>query len=605
MATIWRIMAGQRLRYASAIGGILGATGMRFLWPVILMVAIDHLLLGKALPVSGWLRAAIDATGGQAFYAKHLWIPALLAIGATLLGGVFSFHGDLSASVASESIARRLRDRLYTHLHALPCRYFDDAETGDLVQRCTSDVETLRVFLARQVVEIGRAVILLSAGLAVMLWVDRRMALASMAMIPIVLAASAVFFRRIRATFQRADEAEGAMTQVLQENLTGVRVVRAFARGDHEIEKFRRRNDAYRDHWLGVVRVMSFFWPGMDFLCALQTGTVLIAGGYLVMTTRGGPDEFTIGEWFFFMSAGNAFLWPLRQTGRILSEAGKAVVAIGRVGAILDAEEESDAAEPPRNEPVRGRIEIENLSFRHNHETYVLRDVSVTVEPGQTLAILGPSGSGKSTLVNLLLRLYDYKEGAIRLDGRDLRDLPRRFVRRQFGSVLQEPFLYSRTLRDNIKLGRSSARDEDMIDVAQTAHVHESITSFNQGYDTLVGEKGVTLSGGQRQRVALARALLKNPPLLILDDALSAVDTRTEAMILRALRRRRGRRTTLVIAHRLTTLRHADRILVLENGRVAQFGSHEELMRRDGLYARLWNIQTLLEDDLARIPEAG
>jgi ATP-binding cassette, subfamily B, bacterial len=317
-----------------------------------------------------------------------------------------------------------------------------------------------------------------------------------------------------------------------------------------------------------------------------------------------------VGEFYFFLAVVTMFIWPIRMMGRILTELGKATVAIGRIAEILDSPRESEPV--PALEPLRGRVDasagggiaFERVSFSHNG-TAVLRDVSFSVQPGQTLALLGPSGSGKSTIVNLLLRFYDPDAGRITIDGRDIALVPRKAVRSQIAVVMQEPFLYSKTLRENIRLGRRAADENEIVEAAATACVHSAILDFEKGYETLVGERGVTLSGGQRQRVALARALLEDPSILILDDALSAVDTETETMILDALKSRRGRHTTFVIAHRLSTLMHADRILVLENGRVVQVGTHESLVAADGLYRRLWQIQTDLEVEIGGALRAG
>ena len=386
------------------------------------------------------------------------------------------------------------------------------------------------------------------------------------------------------------DEAEGAMTAVLQENLTGIRVVRAFSRQEFEIDKFEKRNRTHRDLNYHLFWIMAYYWACSDFLCLAQTAIVLMVGGWRVA-----HGAMSVGTLVAFITLVSMLIWPVRQMGRILSELGKAMVALGRIQEILNEPEESQTQNAAEGSPHRskGEITIRDLSFSHGAKP-ILHGINLAIRAGETVAFLGPSGSGKTTLVNLLLRFYDYDHGSITLDGTELKDLERRYTRSQFGVVMQEPFLYSKTLRDNIKLARHAAADTEAIEAATMAAIHESIETFEKKYDTLVGERGVTLSGGQRQRVALARALLKEAPILILDDALSAVDTRTETMILDALKRRRGKETTLVIAHRLSTLMHADKIVVLDHGRI------EELLAQDGLYGKLWQIQGALEDDLTR-----
>ncbi|MCE5277916.1 MAG: ABC transporter ATP-binding protein/permease, partial [Planctomycetaceae bacterium] len=452
-----------------------------------------------------------------------------------------------------------------------------------------------------------------------------------------------VFFARVQYSFKEMDEAEGRMTAILQENLWGIRVVRAFARQEHERAKFGAGNRTYRDLWYRMIELMSWYWPISNMLTMGQQGLVLVVGGYFMARGR-----ISIGTLYAYLAYVGMMLWPIRMLGRMLMDLGKALVSIGRVNEILDApvEEDSSTGVPPMHSPSQdngqdaratavGRIVVRDLYFSHasvlpvqkqehgrdahatrqehgrdahataDAQAMVLEGVSLSVEPGQTLAIMGPSGSGKSTLVSLLLRFYDYTEGSITLDGVELSSLSRHEVRSRIGVVLQEPFLYSRTLRENIKHGRTRAADEEMIAAASAAGVHEAIVQFERGYDTLVGERGVTLSGGQRQRVAIARALLKDPPVLILDDALSSVDTQTEAAILAALEQRRGRRTTIVIAHRLATLMRADRTVVLDRGRVVQNGTHAELLQQDGLYRRLWEIQNRLDEDLATAEETA
>jgi len=594
--TLWQLMLGQRLRYGAAIAAILIGTSVMYLRPLICRGAIDHIVDDKVLEAPQFVHDMVSWLGGRSVLAENLWIAGMAVVLVTAVSGVFGFLRGRWSAQASESIARQLKDRLYQRLQDLPCTFHDSAETGDLVQRCTSDVETIRRFLAVHVVEIGRAVILMGTAIPILLYLDVRMAMLSVVTIPLIVGFSVIFFVKVKILFTRVEEAEGKMTSLLQENLTGVRVVRAFARQDFEREKFAGGNADYRNRGRRLISVLGWYWPISDFVCMSQAGLVVIAGAYFV--TRG---ELTIGTLYACVRYVGMYLWPVRHMGRVLADLGRALVSLERVEGILSQAPESDDPSAERCVPhssITGAISIQDLSFHHGSDNHVLTDVSFEVSPGQTLAILGPSGSGKSTLINLLLRLYDYQTGSIRLDGVELKDLPRRYVRSQIGAVLQEPFLYSRTLRENIKLGRFSAADEEMVEAASSACLHESVLAFDNGYDTIVGERGVTLSGGQRQRVALARALLKDPPILILDDALSAVDTRTEAMILEAMMSRYGRRTTLVIAHRLTTLMRAEKIIVLDKGRVVQSGTHQSLLEEEGTYRRLWHIQNSLDSEL-------
>ncbi|HRI80985.1 MAG TPA: ABC transporter ATP-binding protein [Opitutaceae bacterium] len=599
---IWSLMRGHRLRYGLALACLLAATLLNYGVPLVGSVTIDF-AVGDRTPgadTAAPMRGLLALLGGPENLRANLWLAAVAMVLLSAVGGVFSYLKGWQASLASDGIARRLKEELYDHLNHLPARHHDRADTGDLVQRCTSDVETTRLFLASQVMDIGNAVILAGTALPLMLALHVPMTLVSFALLGPLVVYGYVYFRQVRHVFKQVDEAEGMLTGVVQENLTGIRVVRAFARHDHERAKFAVPNALYRDRALRMLRLMSWYWSVSDFVALGQLGLTLLVGAWWVAT-----GEITVGVLFAFLAYLGIMLWPVRMMGRILTDLGKATVALTRIHEILHVGREPDPVAAPAltAAPLTGRIAVRDLHFHHAASDLpadgrgALNGVSFDVRPGETLAILGPSGAGKSTLMHLLLRLYDYRHGSIRLDDRELSALPRQWVRRQIGVVMQEPFLFSKSLRDNLRLGRGGAPDQEIEHAARAACIHDTILSFEHGYETVIGERGITLSGGQRQRVAIARAVLKAAPILILDDALSAVDAETETVILDALRSRRGKSTTLVIAHRLATLAHADRILVLEHGRIIQSGTHAELAAQDGLYRRLWQIQTSVETD--------
>ena len=577
-STLWALTAGQRLRYLAAVLAMAIGTVFLLSVPYVLKYALDALAAGTAGLYDTLIPAALGIVG---FNALH---------------GGFTFLRGRWAAQASEGIVRQLRHRLYAHLEQLPCAFYDRANTGDLVQRCSSDVETLRVFLASQIVEIARVSLFMLVALPIMLTEHVGMTLLSFALVPLIVLFAILFFRQARVLFKRVDESEGRLTTRLQENLTGIRVVRAFARQEHEIERFLGCNGEFRDHEHRLFIAFSNYLALSDFLVFAQIGLVLVGGGYFVL-----QGTITLGTWLLFWWLLRTIIWPIRHFGRVLSDAAKATVAIGRIREILDEPEEAvvgDLAEHATGDDVAGDIVIEDLTFAYGDGAPALENLSVTIGRGETVALLGPPGAGKSTLVNLLVRLYEYQQGSIQIGGRELRTLDRDAVRSAFGMVLQDPFLYSKTVRENVVIGHGAAADHEIEAAARAADIHENITDFESGYETMVGERGVTLSGGQRQRMAIARALLKQPEFLVLDDSLSAVDTKTEAHILRALAARRGKHTTILIAHRLSSTRLADRIFVLGRGRIIQQGTHEELLSHEGPYRRLWNIQGTLEAEM-------
>jgi ATP-binding cassette subfamily B protein len=593
---IWRLIEGNRRRYLLAAIALFLATFFEFLVPLIGSATIDYVFDSNSTGANPLLGLVIRLLGGSEQVTLNLWIPAIAMVLLSIVGGVFNHFQKRFAARASDGICKHLKDRLYNHIQRLPNRYIDRVQTGDLVQRCTSDIETMRIFLAAHVVEIGRSVILVVTVIPIMLAMNTILTIVSTFLIPVIVLFGFFYFKRVKSIFKEVDESEGKLTAVVQENITGIRVVRAFGRHDYEIERFAKPNREYRDTSIRLTRLMANFWAPSDMLNLAQIGFALVVGSY--MAAKG---LTTIGTLFAFLALLNIVLWPVRMIGRILTDLGKTVVSIARINEILaePIETLSDQIQIRPTTPIKGQIEFRDVSFAHNEDQPTVENISFNISPGETLAILGASGAGKTTLMHLLLRFYDCDQGSILIDGMDLKDLDRTFIREQFGVVLQEPFLYSRSIEDNIRFGASDASHQLIEDAARAASIHETILGFSDGYRTEIGERGVTLSGGQRQRVAMSRALLSNPPVLLLDDALSAVDNETEKSIIESLESRRGKQTTIIIAHRLSTLAHADTIIVMEKGRITQRGTHDSLTKEEGLYQRLWAIQTELQTKLS------
>ena len=593
--TLWLITGGQRIRYIGAILAMAATNVFMFGAPLIGKFAIDVVHkrdLGEGMPLLvapvAWFG---DAAGGPLAspFLTYLVISAIASVVMTGVAGCFLYLRGRWAAMASEAICRRLREELYRRLHHLRAEFFDTSDTGDLVQRCSSDVETVRIFLSAHIVEIGRAILLVLTMTPILFWMNVELAWLSLCLMPFLAVGAYVFFSKVKHVFEITDRSEGAMTTVLQENLTGIRVVRAFAQQDHEVARFGEKIRAFRDNHYRLSRLMGWYWGISDFFAMMQIGIVLIAGAFFIVAGR-----ITVGDLFAFTTFVSMVIWPVRHLGRVLTDTGKAVVALGRINHILTTPEES--IEPtPRTGRANGDIRIEGLQFAYLEDRPVLRDVTVHIQAGETIGLVGAPGSGKSSLIRVLLRLYPYQGGQVFLDGIELREVDRKWLRHQIGVVLQDPFLYSRSIEANLRVARPDAPFEELVQASRDAAIHDSIVRFSQGYDAMVGERGVTLSGGQRQRVALARALLKDPPVLVLDDSLSAIDTGTELQILDALERRRGRHTTIVIAHRLSSIMNTDRILVLDRGRLVQMGSHATLAREIGPYRRLCEIQGALD----------
>ena len=581
-----------KAKYLLAALCIMLAASFSFITPLIIRFTVDTVLGGKPADLPFGLGAALNAWDGLPWLANNLWLAAVAVILVSLAAHSLTFlRGKLSAEV-SEEFARRLRDRLYDHIQRLPYAWHSRVQTGDIIQRCTSDVDTVRRFLGQQLIQLARGIFMALLILPVMLYMNVRMTVISTLVVPVIFVYAYVFFRQVRKRFQAADESEGQLTTVLEESLNGIRVVRAFAREEFEVNRFETAADDYRGKCRKLITVLAWYWASSDAVCLLQIAAVFLIGiGWVI---RG---EITLGTLLAFSTYIGMLLWPIREMGRILTDLGRAMVSAGRLLEIIETpvEDMGGTHELAEGVRLRGRIEMENLSFGYDAGHQILRNVNLRIEAGETIAILGATGSGKSTLTNLIPRLFDDYQGSVRIDGIDLQAFDRQQLRRQIGIVLQEPFLYSRSLKENIGIALPGVDLARVEKAANESALHECVSEFEQGYETVIGERGITLSGGQRQRCAIARALILDPVILILDDALSAVDSETEQIIQRNLLLRKGRATTIIITHRLTGVSLADRIVVLEHGRIAQIGTHAELLAAPGAYQRIWNIQHRLE----------
>ena len=559
-------------------------TACNALIPQIVKYTADHILVQDGIPEG--------LNVGQT-----LLLAALLVAASAVLSGVFNYLSKMCLAKGSENFLKSIRDTLYHHTQYLPFSWHVKHQTGELIQRCTSDVEVIRNFVCRQLPEVFRICFLIVLYLGIMFSMNVQITLAAAAFFPVIIGYSCYFYSRIGKRFQDADEAEGALSSTVQENLTGVRVVRAFGREKYEIDRFDEKNNAYSNLWVHLGKLMSVYWASGDLITNLQVLTVMVTGVILAVNGR-----ITLGEFMAFISYNASLTWPVRSLGRIISDMSKAGVSMERVAYILEAEEEKDAK--VGKPAMDGDICFHNVSFGYSQDHPVLKNINFTIPSGSTFAILGTTGSGKSTLVHLLNRLYDLPEncGSITIGGVDIRDMDRQYLRQNIGMVLQEPFLFSRTIRENIGITKEKLLDEEIRHAAGIACVDEAIQHFTDGYDTIVGERGVTLSGGQKQRVAIARMLMKEAPILVFDDSLSAVDTETDNKIRKELKKEMEKATVIMISHRITSLMQADCIIVMDKGEIQQMGTHEDLIRQEGPYKDIYEIQ--MNSDI-RLMEGG
>lgn len=563
--------------------------------PKLITLAVDSVIGHEPVDPSSLVGMIAGAMGGAEYLKSHMWNMAIAIIVIALFMGVFRYLSGYFGSAASETLTERTRNCLYLKIERLPFLWHTENPSGDIIQRCTSDVETVKNFLSEQLTSIISTVLTIVLSLFFLFGINGTIALIALASIPVIFSFSFFFHRMMRSRFKECDENEGVLSSIVQENLTGVRVVRAFGREVHEIDKFTAQNRKYTGCWITLSRIMSAFWAVGDFISCIQVMLVIMAGVYLSI-----DGKITTGEFIAAVSYNSMLLWPVRRLGRMVSELSKADIALGRIAYIMNSEEESDC-DGAANVDTSGDIVFENVSFSFDGRNDVLSNVSFSISPGQTVGILGGTGSGKSTLVQLLCRLYEIEEGRGRItfSGTDIRKVTSSSLRRAVGIVLQEPFLFSRSIADNISIARplmSGAAEEsgvpaDVRRASEIACLDSAVESFTEGYDTLVGERGVTLSGGQKQRVAIARILLRGTPVIVFDDSLSAVDAETDAAIRKSIRKELAGSTVIIISHRVSSIMHADKIIVLDRGRIAESGTHEELINNGSIYRRIYDLQ--------------
>ncbi|MFQ5407679.1 MAG: ABC transporter ATP-binding protein [Anaerolineales bacterium] len=576
---LWRLLIGFRLAYTGATGGQAMAALAKTGTFLLLKFVVD------------------DVLGGRQPMSLLPWIAGGFVALAVIEGG-FTFLSGRLAAHTSEGIARRLRDYLFDHIQRLSFSYHDRAQTGELIQRTTSDVDALRRFFAEQAIAVGRIVLLFTINLAALMSLSVTLAVVSIVTVPLILAISLFFFKRISVAYEANQNQDARMSTTLQENLTAVRVVKAFARQAYERDKFEAENAEKLRRGLRLLMWHSIFWPVTDVIIGLQ-----LVGGFAFGALLAIRGDITVGTYLAFAGMIIWIVFPLRVLGRLVVEMSRGMVSFSRVAELIEENREpllAGSVRPSGN--LRGAVAFDDVSFEYGGDhAPVLHNITFQCEAGQTVGLLGPTGAGKTSLVNLLPRFYDYTAGSIKLDGVELCEYPRKFLRQQTGIVEQEPFLFSRTIRENITYGVGRAvTDAEVEQAARAAAVHDVIRAFPRGYSTLVGERGVTLSGGQKQRIAIARTLLKDPRILILDDSTSSVDTETETEIRAALERLMEGRTTFIIAHRIHSVMDADLILVLQDGRIVQRGTHADLMAQAGLYRQTYELQALIEEELER-----
>lgn len=590
---IWRFLNGCKLFFLLSIVSTAVTSLADMVIPQIIRAAVDNAIGGNPPTFSEPIMKIVNKLGGFEYLGKNLWIMAIAILICAFVKVLSQYSFRVFNKKASETLVKNMRDKLFAHIERLPFSWHMKNKTGDIIQRCTSDIDTMKSFVSDQMTSIFRIVIMLTMSMVFMFSMNVKLTLIAMIPLPIILVYSMLFHRKIGAGFEKCDENEGKLSAIVQENLTGVRVVRAFGREKYEKDKFEEHNNYYTNLWVHLAKVMSRFWSTSDILSGIQIMMLVVLGAVFCIN-----GDLSSGEYIAFISYNSMLIWPIRQLGRMISEMSKAGVSIDRIMYISESEEEKDR-ENAIDADMTGDIAFEHVNFAYEGFPELLHDINFKMKAGTTLGILGGTGSGKSTMMLLLDKLYTLPPecGKITIGGVDINDIRTEHLRKNIGIVLQEPYLFSRTIAENIGITDPNITQEKINEAAKAACLDETVNSFANGYNTFVGERGVTLSGGQKQRAAIARNLVQNAPIMIFDDSLSAVDTETDAKIRAELEKRFGSASIILISHRITTLSKADKILVLDSGRIVEEGTHEELKNSNGIYNKIYLTQTNTKEE--------
>lgn len=544
------------------------------------------------------VKDAIDQGLAQRQASTLFWAGALI-LGIAVLRGIAGFGQRYYGEWLTYRFAYDIRNEFFARVQQLPFSFHDRTQTGDLMSRVTSDITETERFVGIGLMDLLAALLLLAGVIGAMLLEEFSLALLGLIPVPILIITTMRFGNTVRPQFKVIQEQMGVLSSTMQESLTGIRLVKSFAREPYELQKFDEDNEGWFEHRYKLIQIWANNWPFFSFLLSISIFLLLWFGG-----PRALAGEITVGSLFAMISYVLLLNGPVQRLGFLVNLAASASSSAARAFEIIDTPDEiEDKSDGIELEDVQGDVVFENVTFGYRPDEPILQDVSLHARPGETLALIGPTGSGKSTLINLIPRFYDADKGRVLVDGHDVRDVTQQSLRRHIGAVMQESLLFSATIAENIAYGRPDASQEEIEAAAKAARAHDFILSFPEGYQTRVGERGVTVSGGQKQRIAIARALLTNPRILILDDSLSNVDTETEYLIQQALAVLMEGRTTFVIAQRLVTLKNADRILVLDEGRIVQRGTHEDLLAEGGLYREIYDLQLKDQEEFKALQE--